>query len=1508
MDASARKKLGKIGVLTKENAPDWFQQMESHLRGEKQWKVIREVITEREREAAEVVARTPETTPLPGQATPEGTPEPAPSAALDRLADDEDWDAKNWKAISTITALLKPLDRHTVRKCKYAGDIWTYLTEFYKQSDRTAQMVALKKLITWKMNPNHTIKEAGQEISFIADRVHQVGGEVQSPRLVEVLFLNGLPKQYENSCQLLEFHAKTLDQMIETLSAAEARMKGENETPYGMDIATEESARLSKAEWMKKAECYNCGEVGHIKRHCKKPKKSKTNPPEKKDDSSDDDDKKAKKTGKKKSNDRARKARQQRARAAKDDLDSYDGSSSGSEDSEAARLAIDEFDESDDELRETACYAAENENETAYRATKTDPRWVIDSGATAHCTDDRLIFQNLTPRTGKLTTAGGSLRIVGRGDVIITLPNGSTARLGDVLFVPGIGTNLLSTQALLANGVENHQLIKGVDFYQEGENVAKGSHEGKTSYLTWVRDENALFNESARRISEDTRKKAKPVKPTKKQARKINFENGKRLAKLAKKVDLELFHRRLGHVRTLKHVLKAVRDIEIQGELPEDCEICTRAQRTKVQSHEAVEPASEPAERLHIDFWGPYRQEGMEGSRYILMVTDDCTKHGWIFTTKDRSFETLVEILEPLIKRIERESGRKVKRMRMDNAKEFLKLAKWAEKKGIVAELTSPYTPEQNGVAERANRTLLTIVRALLFDSGLPKGFWPYAAHAAIYIKNRVLKVRGHPGKTPYELWTGKALNLGNMRVWGRECWVHLSNEKDKLNSRAEKGIFIGYTEGFDQYLVLLPDRRRIVKATNPDFKDEGSNSCKPDNDMQLGGVVEPGNFDNLDFDDESSSSDDEDENEDEGENVGENAILPPSSPNPPASEAAPASTPTPTNSTVKGRRKRTRKPAITAPIIEGKRISKLSTRGEEYAASKDFFEPKRRTRRDPAVEAVEAVEAEAANLIVEPDKKFEPSEAAELIYEIALAAKEESNPGQIPIPKTLQEAINHPIYGPKWKEAVEKELAGLASFNTWKLVKKIPGMPIISCKWVFLVKYGTDGRPERFKARLVARGFTQQFGVDYEDTFAPVIRFDSLRVLLALAAKFGWIIHMMDAQNAYLNSELDKDIYMEVPEGVDHLPGQVCELLKSLYGLKQSANLWNKKITKTLRSLGFEQTLADASVFIHPRGIIVALYVDDMLVLGKNLKEVERVKNEVKKLHVMKDLGSISKILGIHVTHQTDGSIKIDQGHYIQQVLAEFGMEHAKRAPVPLSPSLNLEGQDTQLLDPKAHEIYRRMIGRMMFMAIGTRIDIATAVNRLSQYLSEPREIHLQAAKHLLRYLGGKVDLGIVYRADGGNLTVFADAAYANARKFKSTTGFLALIANGPVTWTSRKQTVTAQSTTESEYMALADAAKQAIWLRHLLYAVRKPEVYGKKMTTIYGDNKGSLDLTANPVFHSRTKHIQVRYHAIRDYVERGEIRLQYIQTDEMLADGLTKALDRVKFERMIKGLGLIN
>src|SRR5438034_2940674 len=390
--------------------------------------------------------------------------------------------------------------------------------------------------------------------------------------------------------------------------------------------------------------------------------------------------------------------------------------------------------------------------------------------------------------------------------------------------------------------------------------------------------------------------------------------------------------------------------------------------------------------------------------------------------------------------------------------------------------------------------------------------------------------------------------------------------------------------------------------------------------------------------------------------------------------------------------------------------------------------------------------------------KKTAVQEVADMLLEHAMTAKETGQQdeiiNQIPLPNSYLEAIQHPKYGAKWKEAIQTELNSLGMFKTWKIVKRPLDQSVVSCKWVFLVKYGTDGRPERFKARLVARGFSQQFGVDYEQTFAPVIRFESLRALFAIAAREKMSIHMMDAQNAYLNSDLDKEVYMEVPEGVENAEGSgsVCLLLKSLYGLKQSANLWNKRITSTVRSFGFEPITAEPSIFIDKRGVIIALYVDDLLIFAKNESDVERVKRLVKNKHIMKDMGEVSKILGIHVT-RSNGFVRINQNHYIQQILTEFSMENAKPASTPMSPSIKLDDETSQILNQQDHELYRKMMGKLMFALIAVRIDIITAVNRLSQYLSASQMIHLQAAKHVLQYLCGSSQLGILYKSTDSNL-----------------------------------------------------------------------------------------------------------------------------------------------------------
>ena len=540
---------------------------------------------------------------------------------------------------------------------------------------------------------------------------------------------------------------------------------------------------------------------------------------------------------------------------------------------------------------------------------------------------------------------------------------------------------------------------------------------------------------------------------------------------------------------------------------------------------------------------------------------------------------------------------------------------------------------------------------------------------------------------------------------------------------------------------------------------------------------------------------------------------------------------------------------------------------------------------------------------------------------EYAYQAANEKFDGQIPVPQTYEDAVNDPVYGPKWREAIKLELSNLIRFGTWQYVKRPKDHKVVSTKWVFLVKYNADGRVEQFKARLVARGFSQREGLDFEDTFAPVIRLESLRILFAIAATYGLVAHLLDATNAYVGSKIDKQIYMEIPQGVDrqaHEPGDVCELLRSLYGLKQSAYLWNQKVKAFVTSTGFKQSSADPGVFINDRGIIIAVYVDDILVFSKDPKDMDSTKEKLKGFHPMKDSGLVNKILGIRVTWMKDGSIRLDQEFYARSILEEFGMLDSKPQQVPLSPSINLNADDqSRRLTLELHSKFRQILGRLTYLAGATRPDIQFSVNRLSQHLAEPRDVHLQASKHILRYVRRTMHYGITYTCgakgseNGGTLVGFSDSSFGNATRCRSTSAYVFMMAGGPISWSSRKQPITAMSTTEAEYVAAAEAAKHAVWIRHFLFAIRKrnkkpTNLTFKEPTQLGIDNQGAIALASNPVNHLRSKHIHVRYHAIRDFIEHGEIKTLYVPTTKMIADGLTKAAKPDLIERMVKALRL--
>ena len=453
-----------------------------------------------------------------------------------------------------------------------------------------------------------------------------------------------------------------------------------------------------------------------------------------------------------------------------------------------------------------------------------------------------------------------------------------------------------------------------------------------------------------------------------------------------------------------------------------------------------------------------------------------------------------------------------------------------------------------------------------------------------------------------------------------------------------------------------------------------------------------------------------------------------------------------------------------------------------------------------------------------------------------------------------------------------------------------------------------------RFRARVVAKGFTQIPDIDYDETFSPVARFESLRLLLALAALENWEIHQMDVKSAFLNGVLNEEIYMEQPQGfiAAGQENKVCRLKKAIYGLKQASRAWNQQFHGVLIELGFERTYSDAGVYVNHQHkgdglLIVVLYVDDITIMGSSLENVKQLKQKLSLRYEMSDFGEIQSYLGMRISRDcSQKRIEVDQSGYIKSILDRFGMADANPHPTPLP-----TGADEHLVKYTAQATqadikhYQSLIGSLLYVQIGTRPDISFAVSRLAQYAANPSPQHLRLATYVLSYLLGTVDMRLCYDgANGSGLVGYSDSSLGDQTDDRhSSSGYVYMLMNGAISWSSRKQRTVAQNTTEAEYMALTDAANQAAWYRsfftELGYSVDDP-------IPLHGDNKGSIDLALNPVTGRRSKHIDIKHHVIREYIENGYTSLIRTPTEEMVADGFTKSLSRVLLHRFNKDMGL--
>jgi hypothetical protein len=508
--------------------------------------------------------------------------------------------------------------------------------------------------------------------------------------------------------------------------------------------------------------------------------------------------------------------------------------------------------------------------------------------------------------------------------------------------------------------------------------------------------------------------------------------------------------------------------------------------------------------------------------------------------------------------------------------------------------------------------------------------------------------------------------------------------------------------------------------------------------------------------------------------------------------------------------------------------------------------------------------------------------------------------------PETLEEALNSE-YAEFWKAAMDDEFKSLLENNTWILEEPPSGVKPIPVKWVFKVKKDATGHFERFKARLVVKGFKQQEGIDYNEVFAPVSKYVTVRTLMAKAAAEDLDLHQIDIKTAFLHGNLEETIYMKQPPGYEEGGcNTACKLVKSLYGLKQAPRAWYNRLQEELELIGFVPSAADPSLFTlstKTSNIYLLVYVDDILIAGKDKAQVNYIKKELLTRFEGRDLGEVTSFLGINITRdRKTKTIKLDQSGMIESILKQFGLEEAKTKTTPLSAAIKLSKNEGEPLD-KAKFPFGTLVGKLMFLTVATRPDLAYAVGTLARFISDPTLVHWQAAKGVLRYLAHTSTKGITYRGSNLALIGYCDADYAgDPDTRKSTTGYVFVLNGGAISWSSKRQPTVAASTTEAEYMAAASSVKEGLWLRKLFNSLDLP------ITTvdINCDNQSAIKLLKNPVFSVRSKHIDVVHHFARERIQSKEVTFHYIPTTDMAADMMTKILPANKHEACCDMIGM--
>jgi transposase InsO family protein len=1191
---------------------------------------------------------------------------------------------------------------------------------------------------------------------------------------------------------------------------------------------------------------------------------------------------------------------------------------------------------------------------TTSRASTNACEWLIDSGASWHLCSTRTWLADYKPYPGTTLTLGDGhvISAAGTGHMTVHIPlNGRTFRTTfcDVLHIPDIPHNLLSvsklTQAGLQVSFHGHTCIIRSD---RGDVIGRAVKQSNQLYRFIVRPQPVLLTHPT-----DGRTEQAAVLL----ARTTEASDSAPAA--SSLPTLQLAHERMGHLnmRSLLQLRSAGMNVTWTKSANPDsklqCESCFvgKAHRAAMPQ-QATHRATAPLELVHSDVCGPMRTTSLSGFRYFVLFVDDCTRFMVVYPVSHKH-EVLNRFL--LYKAwAETMTGKRLQCLRTDGGGEYSSRAFNAtlNTHGIRRQRTPPYTPEHNGVAERANRTLMEAVRCMIHQARLPDTFWALALLCAVHLRNRS-PTRALASTTPFEAWTGRKPSFADLRVFGCLAFVHVpAAKRGKLDVKARPGIFVGYSHESKAWLVFDPVRATTVTSRNVQFMEDRSGmlayrlsdtsassiapqllSSHSDNDSMVG---DGGQVDLTDSN-AVSCSNDESEQDSHAEHPSENSSLsdeeleedaqnrrplspfssrlenqPPSS-GPLSSSSATSSVLSPWNSVLNQQTE--------APTLEP--APRRSSRA--HVSSRALDAGTRRTQIESAPMTTETLSSSSSSPVLSGLSSF-ISALSSSPRAHGLAAVSPLSPAQAADdePSSFSHAMTR-TDRQQWELAAKEEYRSIQAAGTWKLTPLPAGRHAIGCKWVFKLKRKADGTVDRYKARLVAKGYSQKEGIDYTETFAPVAKFASIRALLSLAAYLDLELHQMDVHTAFLNGDLHHDIYMQQPEGFV-VAGQerlVCKLQKSLYGLKQAGRAWYEKIHLALVELGFHALHADTCIYQLRRGslvMLIALYVDDLLLLSNSLDGLTALKQDLARRFAMKDLGEAHYVLGIQINrNRAARTLHISQQEYISKVLQRFGMTEAKAVPTPLDSSIKLTKADcpTPNAAPDFAFIqqYQSAVGAIMYAMLGTRPDIAFAVASLSQFSSNPGQSHWAAVRHVLRYLCGSAHYKLTYGPAPSltpessilrlpTLQGYCDSDWgADRDDRRSVTGYVFMLGGGAVSWQSKKQHTVALSSVEAEYMASTQATKEALWWRTFLIELGMPKTI---TTVIHSDSQGSIALSKNPEHHARSKHIDIRHHFVREQVAAGTVALQYVPTHDMIADVLTKSLSKLQHTRLVHTMGV--